>query len=123
MNYTKELIFELRLQGVVEKEISDIVKEVQERIDGGADPVDEFGQPAEYASAFAGDGRRKGSRVWMYLGVAIGLLWIAGVLILSVAGVIDPNQPGLLALLPAVGIMAIGLLASFFTDRHAPVRS
>jgi hypothetical protein len=114
MSYAQDLALHLRLRDVPEPEVADIVAEVDEYVATGGDPVAYFGTAEQYAARFpaGAPGRRRGLPAGLAAGAA--LLWVAVALALYATGTWERTE-GMdrVVLLPALGILLLGLLIAF----------
>lgn len=130
MSYEQDLTFQLRMRGLSEDDITDILRELAQH---GADDValrEEFGTPEEYASGF-GTRKRKtvGGRI-VAITTALALTWIAAWIIVALVRRfvgIDPAMEGVIEtwqiIVGALAIAVIGLVTGFVTDYVRPAKS
>lgn len=123
MSYTDDLTFQLRLRNVDEALVTDVVAEVEEHIATGGDPTEFFGAPDRYAAQFPAGPRRKSHTVPIYVGAGCAVAWIALSLALYATTVWERSASiDRVVLLPALGILVLGLLTSFVVRTIAASR-
>lgn len=125
MSYVRKLTFNLRVRGLSEPEIADVLDEVRAHGAATGTAADAtFGTAEEYAKQFPKKKRRtRGSIITMVgLGVALAYLLIA-VLLMLVFRIDVRDSVGPVSLLPATGIILACVLAGFLTDYFQPAQS
>lgn len=123
MSYRTELTYALRLRNLDEVTIADIVQEVDAHEREHGDPRDFFGPPEAYAEQFPARPRSRRNLAPMYVGVALGVAWLVGVLALTASGLLEPPfRRDAFALWPALLLMAIGMVVNVVVLRTRPLR-
>jgi hypothetical protein len=123
MTYPQDLAFQLRLRNVDEAVVADVVAEVEEYIGTGGDAVTFFGPAAEYATKFPAGPRKRSRAVPIYVGAIGAIAWIAISLAMYASGTWERSSGAdRVVLLPALGVLALGLLVSFVIHTVAASR-
>lgn len=125
MNYERNLTFNLRMQGMPESEIAETLKEVRSH-EGttGASAEAEFGPAEEYAKQFPKRKRRTRGRIIVTAGVILAVAYLLFAFFAKpLAGIDIRDYVGPLMLLPAVAVIAVGMLLGFLVDYFQPARS
>ncbi|WPR69354.1 hypothetical protein SLW73_05905 [Glutamicibacter protophormiae] len=125
MNYERNLTFNLRMQGMPESEIAETLKEVRSHeATTGASAEAEFGPAEEYAKQFPKRKRRTKGRAIVTAGLMLAVAYLLFALLgKPLAGIDIRDYVGPLVLLPAVAIIAVGMLLGFLVDYFQPARS
>lgn len=124
MTYQRDLAYALRLRNLDEGTIADIVREVDAHEQAHGDPREFFGPPETYAEQFPARPRSRRNLVPTYVGVALGVAWLLGVLVLTGTDLLDaPIRRDAFALWPAVGLIALGMVVNVVVLRNRPVGS
>jgi len=124
MTYERDLAFNLRIRGIPECEIAEIVAEVRAHEAATGTPAkDEFGAAQEYAKQFPkGKSRSRGTAITA-VAVAASLMYVLAVVVTPFLGVDIRESVGPMTLLPALAVSLGGVLAGFLTDCLRPVSS
>jgi hypothetical protein len=121
MNYERRLTFNLRMRGLSEPEIADVLDEVwAHEADAGNPVIAEFGTAEDYAKQFPMKKRRTRGSVIVIIG---GVLAIAYILLAILLRVDIREYVGPITLWPALVVILAGTLAGFVTDYFQPARS
>ncbi|GGL96273.1 hypothetical protein [Glutamicibacter protophormiae] len=125
MNYERNLTFNLRMQGMPESEIAETLKEVRSHeATTGASAEAEFGPAEEYAKQFPKRKRRTKGRAIVTAGLMLAVAYLLFAFLgKPLAGIDIRDYVGPLVLLPAVAIIAVGMLLGFLVDYFQPARS
>lgn len=125
MSYERNLTFNLRLRGLSESEITEVLGEVQAHQSAAGGPAEaEFGPAEQYAKQFPQKKRRTPGRTITTVGVALAIAYLLLAVLLMLLFEIDIRDfVGPLTLLPAVILILAGILAGFLTDYFRPARS
>ncbi len=119
MSYEQELAVHLRIRAVPERVIEETLADVREVTDAGDDPRQHFGAPEDYAQTFPQGRTTLRQRGPLYLGTAAAAAWILGSLMARKAGWNPPGRLDQWTLLPALGLLMIGMLVSFASNFRA----
>ena len=121
MTYEKDLAFNLRIRGMSESQIIEVISEVRAHAANGVSAESEFGTPEEYASSFPKSKRRtRGVRV-VTAAVIIAIAYGVTVLALMVVFNFDIRAiTGPVTLWPALLIIVLGVLGGFLIDYLRP---
>ncbi|GAB3621576.1 hypothetical protein GCM10027417_28380 [Glutamicibacter endophyticus] len=114
-DYLSELQFSLSLRNIDNPTIRDIIAEVSSECTTYPEAIEKFGEPAEYAASFP-EGRAKGyPRLFFFSGVLLAGLWIITNIVLRESSTEKAITAGsmMLTYLPALGIIAVGILVDF----------
>lgn len=125
MSYVRKLTFNLRVRGLSEPEIADVLDEVRaHEAAAGSTPEAEFGTAGEYAKLFPKKKRRTRGSIITMAGLGIALAYVLVVVLLTLVFRIDIRDfVGPVTLLPAIGVILASVLAGFLTDYCQPARS
>lgn len=125
MNYERNLTFNLRMQGMPESEIAETLKDVRSHeATTGASAEAEFGPAEEYAKQFPKRKRRTKGRAIVTAGLMLAVAYLLFAFLgKSLAGIDIRDYVGPLVLLPAVAIIAVGMLFGFLVDYFQPAPS
>lgn len=125
MNYERNLTFNLRMQGMPEAEIAEALNEVRSHENtAGTSAETEFGPAEEYAKQFPKRKRRTRGRVIASAGVALAIVYLLFAFFGEpLAGIDIRDYVGPLVILPAVAVIAAGLLLGFLVDYFQPARA
>ncbi|MGP9662693.1 hypothetical protein [Arthrobacter sp. AOP36-C1-22] len=122
MTYEHELAYYLRLRGLQERQVSEVIEEIHAHLAiSGNTAESEFGKSVDYAESFAEVKRRSpGVHVITTAGVlAIG--YVAAVLALGAWTDVDVRAlTGPVMLWPALAVLVAGVLGGFLTDYLRP---
>lgn len=127
MTYERNLTFNLRIRGLSEPEISEVLHEVRaHKASAGTSAATEFGTAEEYAKQFPKKKRQTLGRAVTSLGAALALAYILLVALLMLVFKVDIRDfVGPVTLMPAAIVILAGVLAGFLIDyfKPAPGRS
>lgn len=125
MNYERNLAFNLRIRGLSESEITDVLDDVRTHQDTTGTPAAaEFGPADEYAKQFPKKKRRTLGRTITTVGVAPAITYLLLAILLMLLFKIDIRDlVGPVTMLPAAMLVAASILTGFLTDYFRPVRS
>lgn len=121
MTYEKDLAFNLRIRGMSESQIVEVISEVRAHAANGVSAESEFGSPEEYASSFPkGKRRTRGARV-IAMAVIVAIAYGVAVLVLAVVFHVDIRAiTGPVTVWPALLIVVLGILLGFLIDYLRP---
>lgn len=124
MTYERDLAFSLRIRGIPEREIDELVAEVRAHEAATGTPAkDEFGAAQEYAKQFPkGKSRSRGTAITA-VAVAASLVYVLAVVVTPFLGVDIRETVGPMTLLPALAVSLGGVLTGFVTDYLRPTPS
>ena len=122
MTYQRDLAFALRVRGVAEKDVADIVAEVDAHAQEGIVLEEFFGAPDEYAARFPeGPKRLRDAAWWTKVSAVVAVVWIVAVTVVAALGVDLPVRFGVIALWPALGLMVLGMVVDIVWAHRRPV--
>jgi hypothetical protein len=124
MSYERRLTFNLRVRGLSESEIAEALDEVRshEAATGTAAEA-EFGITEEYAKQFPKQKRRTRGKNMTSISTALAVAYVLLVVVLILVFRVDIRDfVGPFTLLPAAGLVLVGLLAGFLTDYFQPAQ-
>ena len=124
MSYERSLTFNLRVRGLSEVEITEVLDEVRahETATGTAAEV-EFGTAQEYAKQFPKQKRRTRGKTITTISTALaGAYVLLAVILMPVFRVDIRDFVGPVTLQSAAGLVLAGLLAGFLTDDFQPAQ-
>ncbi|MDR7082714.1 putative nucleic acid-binding Zn ribbon protein [Arthrobacter ginsengisoli] len=125
MSYERNLTFNLRLRGLSETEIVEVLDEVRAHEAAAGTPAEEdFGTAQEYAQQFTKKKRRtRGSTITM-IGVLVSIAYVLFAVFLMLVFRVDiRDYVGPITLLPRLVLVLASALAGFLTDYFQPARS
>ncbi|MET3719146.1 MULTISPECIES: hypothetical protein [unclassified Arthrobacter] len=124
MSYERNLTFKLRVRGLSEAEIAEVLNEVRaHEATAGTNVETEFGAAEEYAKQFPRTKRRTRGRTITMVGLVLAIAYVLLVVVLMLFFRIDLREVvGPLTLLPAVAVILAGVLAGFLTDYFQPAK-
>ncbi|WP_457973958.1 hypothetical protein [Arthrobacter sp. D1-17] len=125
MNYERNLTFNLRIRGLSESEIAEVLGEVRaHQAAAGTSAAAEFGTADEYAKQFPKKKRRTLGRTITSVGAALAIAYILlAVLLMILFGIDIRDFVGPITLLPAAILILTSVLAGFLTDYFRPAQS
>jgi hypothetical protein len=126
MTYERDLAFNLRIRGISEREIAEILAEVRAHEAATGTPAqDEFGAAQEYAKQFPKGKRRSRGAAVTTVAAVVSLVYVLAVVVTPFLGVDIRESVGPITLLPGLAVLLGGVLAGFLTDylRPAPLSS
>lgn len=125
MSYVRKLTFNLRVRGLSEPEIADVLDGVRahEAAAGNAAEA-ELGTAEECARQFPKKKRRTRGSIITMVGLGIALAYVLIVVLLMLVFRVDVRDfVGPVTLLPATGVILASLLAGFLTDYFQPAQT
>ena len=123
MSYEGNLTFSLRIRGLAESEIMDIIDDVRAHRDATGTPAAaEFGRADDYAKQFPRQKRRTLGQAITTAGVAAAIAYLALAVLLLLFRVDVRDYIGPITMLPAAILVLASLLAGFLTDYFRPLR-
>lgn len=124
MNYERKLAFNLRMQGMTEAEIAETLKEVRSYENTAGTSVEtEFGPAEEYAKQFPKRKWRTQGRAIASAGMVLAIVYLLFAFFgKPLAGIDIRDYVGPLVILPALAVIAAGLLLGFLVDYFRPAR-
>jgi hypothetical protein len=125
MNYERNLTFNLRIRGLSESEIAEVLGDVRaHQAAAGTSAAAEFGTPDEYAKQFPKQKRRTLGRTITSVGAASAIAYLFLAVLLMVLFRIDIRDfVGPITLMPAAILILASVLAGFLTDYFRPAQS
>jgi sterol desaturase/sphingolipid hydroxylase (fatty acid hydroxylase superfamily) len=124
MSYERNLTFNLRLRGLSEPEIAEVLDEVRAHEAATGTPAEaEFGTAEEYAKQFPKKKRRtRGSTITM-IGAALAIAYALFAVLLAILFRVDIREyVGPITLLPGLVLILASVVAGFLTDYFQPVQ-
>jgi hypothetical protein len=124
MSYERNLAFNLRVRGLSETEITEVLDDVRaHQAASGAPAAAEFGPADEYAKQFAKTKRRTLGKNITTVGVALAIAYVLLAVLLMLLFKIDIRHLVVpITLLPAVVLVLASILAGFLTDYFRPAQ-
>lgn len=124
MSYERKLTFNLRVRGLSESEIAEALDEVRSHEAATGTPAEaEFGTAEEYAKQFPKQKRRTRGKNITSISTALAVGYVLLVVVLMLVFRVDIRDfVGPVTLLPAAGLVLLGLLAGFLTDYFQPAQ-
>jgi hypothetical protein len=124
MSYERRLTFNLRVRGLSELEIAEVLDEVRaHEVATGAPATVEFGAAEEYSKQFPKKKRRTRGKTITSVSTALAGAYILLAIVLMLVFRVDIRDfVGPVTLQPAAGLVLVGLLAGFLTDYFQPVQ-
>ena len=125
MSYERKLTFNLRLRGLPEAEIADVIDEVRAHEAAAGTPAEaDFGTAEEYASQFPKKKRRTRGRTITTIGAAVAIGYALFAVLLALLFRVDIREyVGPITLLPGLVLLLASIAAGFLTDYLTPARS
>lgn len=122
MSYERNLAFNLRLRGLSEAELAEILEEVRAHEAAAGTPAEaEFGTAEEYAKQFPKKKRRTRGHTITMVGAALAIAYVLLAVLLMVLFRVDIREHvGPITLLPGLVLVLAGVLAGFLTDYFQP---
>ncbi|WP_461187908.1 hypothetical protein [Arthrobacter sp. Z4-13] len=122
MNYERNLTFNLRIRGLSESEITEVLDEVRaHQAAAGTSAATEFGTAEEYAKQFPKKKRQTLGRTITALGAGLAIAYILLAVLLMLLFKIDIRDfVGPATLLPAAMLILTGVFAGFLIDYFKP---
>jgi hypothetical protein len=124
MSYERSLTFNLRVRGLSEVEIAEALDEVRaHEAATGTPPEAEFGTAEKYAKQFPKQKRRTRGKTINAISTALAVTYVVLVVVLMLVFKVDIRDfVGPVTLLPAAGLILVGLLSGFLTDYFQPAQ-
>jgi uncharacterized membrane protein len=125
MSYERNLTFNLRIRGLSESEIAEVLDDVRaHQVAAGTSAAAEFGTADEYAKQFPKKKRRTLGRTITSVGAALAIAYLLLAVLLMILFRIDVRDfAGPFTLLPALILILASILAGFLTDYFRPALS
>jgi uncharacterized integral membrane protein len=125
MSYERRLTFNLRMRGLSEPEIAEVLDEVRAHEATAGNLADaEFGTAEDYAKQFPRKKRRTRGRAIVIIGAVLAIAYILFAIILTILFRVDIREyVGPTTLWPGLVVILAGTLAGFLTDYFQPARS
>ncbi|WP_426226468.1 hypothetical protein [Pseudarthrobacter sp. DSP2-3-2b1] len=125
MSYERKLTFNLRVRGLSESEIAEVLEDVRaHQASAGTPAAAEFGTAEEYAQQFPKKKRRTLGKSITSAGTALALVYILLAVLLMLLFKIDIRDVvGPITLQPAALLILASVLAGFLTDYFLPAQS
>ena len=125
MSYERNLTFNLRIRGLSEPEIAEVIDEVRAHgAAAGTPAVAEFGTAEEYAKQFPKRNRRTRGRTITMIGTAVAIAYGLFAVLLALLFRVDIREyVGPVTLLPGLVLILASVLAGFLTDYFQPAKS
>lgn len=122
MSYERNLTFNLRIRGLSESEIAEVLGEVRaHQAAAGTSAVAEFGTAEEYAKQFPKKKRRTLGRTITSVGAALAISYLLLAVLLMILFRVDIRDfVGPITLLPAAILILGSTLAGFLADYFRP---
>lgn len=124
MTYEHDLAFNLRLRGLSEREITEVIDELQAHTAAGRSAETEFGTPEEYAAQFPATKSKSTGKNIVVVALVLAVVYVIATFAAKPLFDLDVrNLTGPATLWPALLLIALGLIAGFLVDylRPAPV--
>ncbi|MGO4193659.1 hypothetical protein AB4Y67_18585 [Arthrobacter sp. YAF17] len=125
MSYERRLAFNLRIRGLAEPEIAEVIGEVRaHQVAAGTPAEAEFGTAAEYAKQFPKMKRRSRGQTIVTIGTVLAIAYVLFAVLLTVLFRVDIREyVGPITLQPGLALIVAGFLAGFLTDYFQPVQN
>lgn len=124
MSYQRNLTFNLRVRGLSEEDITEVIDEVQaHEAATGKSAEAEFGPAAEYAKQFPKKKRQARGHAITVIGAALAIAYVLLTILLMFLRIDIRDYVGPITLQPAVLILLASIVAGFLTDYFRPARS
>jgi hypothetical protein len=124
VSYQRNLTFNLRLRGLSEEDITEVLDEIQAHEAATGDPAEaEFGGAEEYAKQFPKKKRRTPGYAIVVIGATLAIAYVLLTILLMFFRIDIREYVGQITLLPAVLMLFASILAGFLTDYFRPARS
>lgn len=123
MGYQRNLTFNLRLRGLSEEDITEVLQEVQaHEAATGNPPEGEFGTAEEYAKQFPKKKRQTRGHTITVVGAALAIAYILLTILLMFFRIDIRDYVGPITLLPAFLMLLVSTVAGFLTDYFRPAQ-
>lgn len=113
VSYEQELATHLRVRGIPGDKIADITREIESLSLARNGLIQQFGTPQEYAARYPRENAQRRHNWPMYIGALLAVAWIAATLLAERRGWPIPLAGSGFRLLPAIGLMILGMAMSF----------
>lgn len=125
MSYERRLAFNLRIRGLSEPEIAEVIDEVRaHQATAGTSAVAEFGTAEDYAKQFPKMKRRSRGQTIVTIGTVLAIAYVLFAVLLALLFKVDIREyVGPITLQPGLALILAGLVAGFLTDYFRPVQS
>ena len=125
MSYERKLTFNLRLRGLSEAEIAEVVDEARAHGAAAGTPAEaDFGTAEEYAGQFPKKKRRTRGRTITTIGAAVAIGYALFAVVLALLFRVDIREyVGPITLLPGLVLLLASIAAGFLTDYFTPAQS
>lgn len=125
MSYERNLIFNLRIRGLSESEITEVLDEVRaHQASTGTSAAAEFGPADEYAKQFPKKKRRTPGKTITSVGAVLAFAYLLLAVLLTLLFRIDVRDfVGPITMLPALLLILASILAGFLTDYFRPAQN
>lgn len=125
MNYQRRLTFNLRMRGLTEPEIADVLDEVRAHEAAAGNPtIAEFGTTEDYAKQFPKKKRQTRGRAIVTIAGVLVIAYVLFAILLAVIFRVDiRGYVGPITLWPGLVVLLAGTLAGFLTDYFQPAQS
>lgn len=122
MSYERNLTFNLRIRGLSESEIAEVLEDVRaHQAAAGTSAAAEFGTAEEYAKQFPKTKRRTLGRTITSVGTAMAVAYVLLAVLLMILFRIDIRDfVGPISLMPAAMLILGSMLAGFLIDYFRP---
>lgn len=123
MGYQRNLTFNLRLRGLSEEDITEVLQEVQaHEAATGNPPEGEFGTAEEYAKQFPKKKRQTRGHTITVVGAALAIAYVLLTILLMFLGIDIREYVGPITLQPAILVLLTSIVGGFLTDYFQPAR-
>lgn len=113
VSYEQELTVHLRMRGIPDEKIADITREIESMSLARNSLIRQFGTPQEYAQNYPKEHAQGRHNRPMYAGVVLAVIWVAASLVAERQGWSLPLTSSGSRFLPAIGLILLGMAASF----------
>lgn len=123
MSYQRKLTFNLRLRGLSENEITEVLDEVQAHEVATGTPAEaDFGTAEEYAKQFPKKKRRTRGHAIAMIGATLAIAYVLLTILLMFFRIDIREYVGPITLQPAVLVLLASIAAGFLTDYFRPAQ-
>jgi hypothetical protein len=125
MSYERRLAFNLRIRGLSEPEIAEVIDEVRaHRATAGTPAESEFGTSEEYAKRFPKMKRRSRGQTIVTIGTVLAIAYVIFAVLLALLFRVDIGEyVGPITLQPGLALIVASMVAGFLTDYFQPIQS
>lgn len=121
MSYQRHLTFNLRIRGLSEPEIADVLHEVRAHEAASGTPAEaEFGAAEEYAKQFPKKKRRTRGHTVTVIGATASIAYVLLTVLLMLFRIDVREFVGPFTLLPGLVLILASILGGFLTDYFHP---